>query len=275
MRSQYAAQVIVISRRQETSYFDIRAEPPIVYLDHCALRRLGQQPAERTRFLAALEAKHGTVALSFMNIIELAGHDDGQTLEQLYVLLAGIGARFVFIRSNPGLDEPSFFKLPPANTIADRDLTAACFEIGMVGPMRADAAVARLLGHRDSYRKLYEELKADTGRRTAALIQWLRAKNLPPLAPTGRFGGEICMQELFAAALKSGATFEENDLADLLHASVPISGTNLVVLDGRWAEFARQVPTPPRVAEVFSVKRKGFSRFLDALDAFSAASEVK
>lgn len=47
--------------------------PPLVYLDHWALRRLGENSYERSHFLRTFE-KRGTVMFSLMNALEMTSN---------------------------------------------------------------------------------------------------------------------------------------------------------------------------------------------------------
>ena len=50
--------------------FEVWAEPPLIYLDHWAIRRLSSEPAFNARFTTAFRNR-GTVMFSLMNVVEI------------------------------------------------------------------------------------------------------------------------------------------------------------------------------------------------------------
>ena len=49
-----------------------RDVPPTVYLDHWALRRFSENNSLATRLTTALQSQNGTLALSWLNVVEFA-----------------------------------------------------------------------------------------------------------------------------------------------------------------------------------------------------------
>src|SRR5712691_11867338 len=80
--------------------FEISSEPPIVYLDHWALRRLSENAALGCRFLDAFSHR-GTVAFSLMNVCEIAGTICPETSKQIRDFLEKLGPHWVPMTVDP------------------------------------------------------------------------------------------------------------------------------------------------------------------------------
>ena len=113
-----------------------------------------------------------------------------------------------------------------------------------------------------------QESLAIAASQLAESIARYRATGASVTGPSDALPPYRCYWALVRAATSSGAKLIVNDLIDLFHAAVPLSETNLVVLDSRWAEFCRQVKPPLRVAQVFPVKDAGIDAFLSALESW-------
>jgi hypothetical protein len=62
--------------------FEVWSEPPLIYLDHWALRRLSENQTLGERFLAAFKNR-GTVMFSLMNVVEIARDPVARRAEQI------------------------------------------------------------------------------------------------------------------------------------------------------------------------------------------------
>ena len=54
---------------------------PSVYLDHCALRKISQDNCLATRFTTILKRRDGTLALSYLNLLEFYKVTDQQQIQ--------------------------------------------------------------------------------------------------------------------------------------------------------------------------------------------------
>jgi len=68
----YTAPMLLIVRTPEGLGLQIQHVSPMVYLDHWAFRRFSDEPALAARFVKALRARGGTLALSWLNLGEYA-----------------------------------------------------------------------------------------------------------------------------------------------------------------------------------------------------------
>src|SRR5262249_19192232 len=74
--------------------FEVWAEPPLIYLDHWAIRRLSEDAALGGRFLAAFRHR-GTVMFSLMNVLEIARDFSTQRAAQIRAFLEALGVHWV------------------------------------------------------------------------------------------------------------------------------------------------------------------------------------
>src|SRR5687768_594505 len=78
-----------------------RDEPPSVYLDHWALRKLSVAPTLRKRFITALKKLEGTLAISWLNLAEYSGVTDKPQSRAAEALFEGALPQVFFLDSNP------------------------------------------------------------------------------------------------------------------------------------------------------------------------------
>ena len=69
--SAYTCVMVTWHQVGEDYEFVIEAQPPLIYLDHWAVRRLSENPVYGNRFLTAFKHR-GTVMFSLMNVTEIA-----------------------------------------------------------------------------------------------------------------------------------------------------------------------------------------------------------
>ena len=69
--------------------FEVWAEPPLIYLDHWAIRRLSEDAALGGRFLTAF-GHRGTVMFSLMNVLEIARDLSVQRAAQIHAFLEAL-----------------------------------------------------------------------------------------------------------------------------------------------------------------------------------------
>lgn len=90
--------------------------PPLVYLDHWAFRRLGENTYERSHFLKTFE-KQGTVMFSLMNALEMT-NNTGRSYDQVTSFLDDLGPHWLLTEVDPetceqaearGLPQPNCF----------------------------------------------------------------------------------------------------------------------------------------------------------------------
>ena len=80
--------------------FEVTAEPPLIYLDHWALRRLSENATLRHRFLTAF-ARRGTVMFSLMNVEEIARDESPRRAQEIRAFSDQLGPHWVPMTIDP------------------------------------------------------------------------------------------------------------------------------------------------------------------------------
>lgn len=225
-------------------------ERPGIYLDHWAMRFFADDTAPRTRFLEALKTK-GTVLISIMNIVEIAGNT-GQSAADLRTFLDAIGPHWFPISVN-------------ARLVAEREDS---YKAGDNPPVLGDAIVldndfrqhleagnVSLAGLVDLTRGKNGTELIDTARKDENVVIdgvkcWrdkydTNEKILDEKWPTMKFDAAKPMRSIYNHIMRlcitDSFTFNDNHVRDLLHATVPTAYADVVLLDPHWAEQVSKV----------------------------------
>lgn len=117
---------MITCRTRDSSYeFEISAEPPLIYLDHWALRRLSENPALGDRFLDAF-VRRGTVMFSLMNVSEVARDASPDRAWQIRAFLERLGPHWVPMT----IDPLRIIEAEETGTVADG--THPCVSVGFL-----------------------------------------------------------------------------------------------------------------------------------------------
>lgn len=219
---------------------------PAVYLDHWALREASKDAILGARLTKALEARGGTLLLSWANIAEFLGLDApvGRTAEEF---LEAQLPRLFFLEADP-------FKVikrekvlmaggPPAAPHADVDLLRVVVGLRPAGvqPITCMGMLANVTRARPSSQGRLKAVFVDR-------VSHLRAKylddndfrTLVDRAPRGRAaprGTAVILREIVAGLMRDRSTpLTANDALDFFHTIVPVAYADFVLLDGRWRD---------------------------------------
>jgi hypothetical protein len=267
-------------------------EGPAVYLDHWAWRRISEDVSLAMTFARALGVSGGTLAMSWLNLVEFCRVTDPEQRRKADALLDQVLPRVFFL-------DPDFFKVIGAE---NRMLAGSSPEaphsdsaslkgfvklnllrpgsLELLPPQRlfqlipdtgiatkfdefADLVVAKI-------RSMQEEHVRDKGFR--------RLVRRPPRGPTVQRGTRFLARELLGAFFEPGARLDRSDAIDVCHAVVAVAYCDVALLDGRWVaqvEKARkrlsEVGMSFPVAQVFSERGGGLGDFLHRLTAIPKA----
>lgn len=217
---------------------------PAIYLDHCAIRKISSKAAYRDRFLKIFEGS-ATFYFSVSNIDDLLPNS-GKSLEDIRILLHGIGDKWAFILSNP----VEVMK----NEISGHHAPHLDFSLLKVYyPKISDDKIFTL-------EHTIKEIEAnrDQGDRVKLLLsqfsmnfnitrhQWKNKtrninKNPFPINKSVRqFPTKYAYHALMQVLLRSEFPFTNNDAMDFFHTVVATAYSDYTVLDGRWADLVKQ-----------------------------------
>jgi len=226
---------------------------PTVYLDHWALRKFSQDSALAQRFTRTLEGRGGTLALSWLNLAEFSkvtDHDQGKMAEEFYAVNL---PRIFFLDSDP-------FSV-----------------IQRVDEMLSGRARVSVAQHADAgFLSTFVHLKSDTPTSFTVREIFTAVARLPS-GPVIQRGTRYVLRELARTFLiDQGVRVSRNHAIDFMHAVVPVSYCEFVLLDKHWetqvelvrsrlSKTALNVP----LAQVYSEKSDGIERFFGDLESKS------
>jgi hypothetical protein len=264
--------------------------PPTVYLDHWAWRKISESEMLTKRFSRALKSHNGTLAFSWLNIIEFGKVTDEDQARKANALLDAIWPQ-VFILY------PNFFKV-----IEQEDKIRAGGErFALHGDLETLKGILKLspLNPNSLYPlrtpKLFD-LAASTrvtfDDTADLIINWIKsgwqdycnnpefysAVNRIPKGSTNKFGTRFIARELLGSFIKDRGLQigknRRNHAMDISHAIVAVAYCEYVLLDGHWVTQVEHARKRIRdggalfhMAKVFSEKEDGLKKFLQELES--------
>jgi hypothetical protein len=247
--------------------FEQRFDRPAVYLDHWALRELSEKAAVGNRFTVALKKAGGTLLISYPNLVEFLSAEDPRHAKEAERFLGAALPNVFFADFNVvWRDEPPY-------PVTDHDL----LKLVALKGISVDHIFEDLHAHRSELLPHVKTLKASIAGAVNGASEELRAQakaSAPsPLIPRV----QLVMRELLRdSILDPGRRFSENDAMDLLHAGIPVSYCDYVLLDRAWVNRVERMRArigksghDIRLPECFH--KDGVEDFLGALEAKAVA----
>jgi hypothetical protein len=263
---------------------------PTVYLDHWAWRRISEDPGLASAFASGLAAIRGTVAMSWLNLVEFAKVSYLQQRRKADWLLDQILPNVFFV-------DLDFFKVAEAED--------SLLGGGVPEPPHSDLASLRMFAKLNLLRtdtlellpsqRLFETM-AQTGIEAKfdafadSIVQRVRSmqrdyasnaefrglvKELPKSAPMQR-GTRLIAREVLRGFFTDCQTVTKNDAVDVCHVIVPTAYCDFVLLDGRWEEQVERARKRFKkaglvfpIARTYSERRGGLARFIRDLDSWA------
>ena len=261
--------ITVVSNR-ETHTVDAVPRPPLIYLDHWALRHISDDSSSRERVREVFKKK-GTLLFSWANVLEVTANS-GASLKAIQSFLNEIGEHWFPVEFNPfevirreksftpGDNNPCFasgFLKAYYPHISDGSLS-----LSTVCDLTQDSEI------NSACRQHLENVKEETKRTLTCwrseILKNNGAPHFDPNCPT------IYVVEGFRRLLqKETFNIDENDAIDFLHATVPIAYGDFVLLDKHWADLARKLKLPPNRVKVYPPRH--IEEFLENLERFEGS----
>jgi len=255
-----------------------KLQPPVVYLDHWAVRLFSENLPLQDRFVSALHGSEGTWLFSTANLFEFVAMTD---------LTQAVAAEKLLLRAMPSLHVVDVagdkgYLLPegaashpdaPEEDWLLKDLGARAYIAG--GAWNTHRFVQDAIAHRDQLLPLFDAMKADISKAVMALTldkeKNANARKFVPKA--GMSLRDALAQELMREPHVNPAySFDNNDAMDLIHAIPAAVVSDFVLLDSRWchrlesaARRIRRGGVTGELARCFSPKT--VADFLSALEA--------
>ena len=278
--------MIELTINEDGGFINQWCAAPTIYLDHWAWRKISECETLTNRFSHALKSRNGTLAFSWLNIIEFSKvTDEGQAhkanvlldsiwpqvfilypnffkvIEQEDKILAG-GERFGLHGDLETLK--SILKLSPFNPNSLYPLrTPKLFGLVSLSGVTYDDLADLIINYIESLRQDYCNNR-----------EFRLAVDRIPKGGSIEFGTRFIARELLGSFLKNKTLqISRNHAMDVSHAIVAVAYCDYVLLDGHWAtqvERARKriqdggASFP--IAKVFSEKENGMEKFLQELE---------
>jgi hypothetical protein len=256
--------------------FEVWEEPPLLYLDHWALRRLSENRQLGQRFLAAFEHR-GTLMFSLMNVLEIARDASPQRASQVRSFLEKIEVHWVPMTIDP-------LRIVDAEeTATTPDGNHACISVGFITDPRfarrltsGQVSLAHVVdltrGAHGS--QLRQENEADEKRLLDHLMDWRDAyaanpKVLDRKFPLLDFDPAKPTRGIYYGLARYTITdsfgVNGNHARDLFHAIASVRCAEMVTLDAHWTAQVAKLKLPFDFVRVYSESE--FARFLADLEA--------
>lgn len=257
---------------------------PSVYLDHWAVRKLSEDIELCSRFVNAIKNRNGTLALSWLNLVEFSRVFDtshanaaGKMVQDLYPNLFLIQIDpFIVIEQEDILVNQTGIDPPHAdNNLLKGVLLLKPEKLGLF-----DAIQLFQAGQESDLSRSYDSLVETTLRKTKELNERIsderdpevnlhKTKTSKAYSVGTRFILREIMRQLF---LDRRTSLNENDAIDLVHTVVPTSYCDFILLDGRWRNLVERTRESFgkdnvgfTIAKPYSEKNNGLGKFINDL----------
>ena len=251
----------------------VSIRPPLIYLDHCAIRGISSDPAKSARLKKIFEAR-GTLMFCVINMIEMAANS-GRSYDQIRTMLDALGPYWVPSDVDPGRVDynekrgavmpKSFF--PPLNVFGDmfRAFPKGTFSLGtaldIIHDQNFRIRVPQVLNRTGFFKFLCD----------ARAHHLAGGAFLPISAPERSL--QWIQESLARLLITDSKKIHKNDATDLLHAVVPLRYATILVFDKAWARYARDIHLKPGT-DVFACKDAGLTAALDCLESVDVSKFV-
>ncbi len=221
---------------------EVSVRPPLVYLDHWAIREISSDPTLRAHFLETFRSR-GTLMFSLMNVLEMA-RNSGESYVMMRDLLDAVEPYWLLSDPDAGTAHAKELRglLPPETFLVPLNVFGVIYKSLPEGTLRLGSALETLQDEefRERARGLLErpaplrrQLAAARKRRQKGEI-W-KGSRFPKGTPL--WIGETLSRFL----IEDGKSIKDNDVVDLFHATVPLRYAVIVLLDKAWASFAKKL----------------------------------
>jgi hypothetical protein len=261
---------------------------PTVYLDHWALRLFSDDLEIQDRFVEVLNRQQGTLLLSNISFAEFAKPSDRfhciaaeSFIERLLPNIYFTDFAYDKLQAQEEAELDNRRRFWPSADLPQLKLFAERAQDAPLGfTMRGFISMAHdLHAHLAPVtQEVIQMIKGgiEVARNDTAYVR--KARNVLP--DDKRTRTYVVMSELMREFyLSSDLRISDNDVIDLLHALMPINCCDFVLLDGAWEErvarLKQRIANAGSVlplAQCYSRRNDGISRFLDDLDSFRATS---
>ena len=269
--------MVSLTTKDSTFSVTVELDPPNVYLDHCVIGDFARDKQLGEQFRQVLFAKHGTLCISALHLIELTGICPGPTYSTIRAYLSSFENRFAILEYEPGtlISRERGPMERRRSAPVDFDLTKALISHWKAkSPINIGILLDLLELHPDIVSAIREK-HVTTKASTLDLLRQFRliyrnnvlarrnadSRICPTLEESSAVEYVFC--ELRRQCLRQD--LKESDIIDLWHSTVGASYAQFVVLDKKWARRVRNIPAAGGLARVFATNQ--YADFLSVLAA--------
>ena len=239
--------------------------PPRIYLDTCAFVDLAEKEVYGAPFVKSFTEK-GTLMFSMANLLEISEFK-GRSLKTARSFLDEIAENWVTLDVNPRrVMEKERQRQRESAPCFNEDFLRGLYphihggplSLGKIMELIQEEGVANTI--RESCDQLKIDIKDDVcserGRwnKNPKIIE----KEYPIYSFDSAYPAHHVYNRLMRLIFKENFKFTEKDAVDLLHTTVPLAYSDLLILDRHWADLAQQklgdFPNKPRVYRVSRIE---------------------
>lgn len=262
--------MIQVVINHETHTVNAIPRPPLLYLDHWALRHFSDNPLSRERIIGVFRKK-GTLLFSWTNVLEVAANS-GASLKAIQFFLNEIGEHWFPVEFNP-------FEVIRREKGFTHGNSNPCFASGFLEAYYPHISNEPLslstvcdLTQDSTFKPAYRQNMENLEQEILRTFHFWRSGELEndgiprfdPNCPT------MYVVEGFQRLIqKETFNMGENDAIDFLHAAVPLAYGDFVLLDKHWADLAQKLKLPPDRVKVYSPGC--IEKFLENLGRFEGS----
>ena len=281
----WEAMIEFMVNKQGTLTLIQRCESPMIYLDHWAVRNFSENQELATRLTAALKLRNGTLAVSWLNLVEFTKVKIEEQARKAEDLVEANLPRIFFLEVEPFAviqrEDNLLAGGPPAPPHADVEFLKVFSQFkptslnlftanDLFRVVQASGLEKRFNDLANTFVGRIEAMRNNTDRNPEfqSVIRRL------PSGPQIQRGTRFILRELVRTFLvDKRVTVTGNQAIDLLHAVVPLAYCDFVLLDKHWETQVNRIRSRFDAAgmvipigRVFSGKANGIERFLCELE---------
>ncbi len=226
---------------------------PFVYLDHWAMRKISTNSVLSEKFRRSILDFEGTLAISWLNFLELSEVTDNTQLDAVGSFLDGIFPNICFVdvepekvierenqmlmgqQTDPHLDNKLLKRFFRVNKLSLRTPSFSNFVRAIRKDQGQLAQMSRtfLINLTPTLQKARDLVKPNQSFSA-------RAKKIP-LGPNFVWATRYIYAETLLSLIRDDMPMDSNHWRDLYHMVIPLAYCNLILLDSAWVARANMV----------------------------------
>lgn len=260
---------------------------PLIYLDNWALNIFSTNNNYHSRFVDIINNLGGTIAISIVNLFEIANRDNKNQILSICKLIDSIDGDGIFIDVNPSnvIQRENNFKhisheLPPNPPCADTQLLMGYF-LHVHNPLKIpkiSEAILNLYEARQSDKKFITDNfetelypKIESARNNKDLFEQAKRRysnRNHRIRTKYPYTADLNSRCIDFIVINKNMKMPNKEWRDIFHLIVPVSYCDYVCIDKRWDHFIQSCGLKhPEIAKIYT--QNTLDDFLNDLKSFS------